>query len=103
MEFHKLDLRVGLVKEVEPHPNGDKLYVLRVDVGDGEVTLVAGLRDFYSPDQLRGKRIVVVRNLQHKKIRGVVSQGMLLAADDGKDVGVLTPLFKVRPGTRVTT
>jgi len=101
MEFHKLDLRVGLVKEVEDHPNADRLYKLRVDVGDRDITLVAGLKKFYSKEELKGKRIVVVYNLEPKKFRGVVSQGMLLAADNGENVGVLTPLFKVRPGTKV--
>ena len=101
MEFEKLDLRIGLIKSVEDHPNADKLYKLGVDVGEREITLVAGLKKFYSPQELLGKRIVVVYNLEPKKFRGVVSQGMLLAADDGRDVGILTPLRKVRPGTRV--
>ena len=101
MEFHRLDLRVGLIKSVEDHPNADKLYKLKVDVGEREITLVAGLKNFYKPEELLGKRIIVVYNLEHKKFRGVVSQGMLLAADDGTDVGILTPFRKVKPGTRV--
>ena len=101
MDFLKLDLRVGLIKSVEDHPNADKLYKLKVDVGSKEITLVAGLKKYYKPEELLGKRIIVVYNLQPKKFRGVVSQGMLLAADDGENVGILTPLRKVPPGTKV--
>ncbi len=101
MALSDLDLRVGVVKRVEDHPNADRLYVLKVDVGEKEITLVAGLKKFYKPAELLGKRIIVVYNLEPKTFRGVTSQGMLLAADDGTNVGVLTPIRKVRPGTRV--
>lgn len=101
MEFEKLDLRVGLVKRVEDHPNADKLYKLTVDVGGKEITLLAGIKKYYRPEELEGREIIVVYNLEPKKMRGIVSQGMLLAADDGKDVGVLRPYKKVPPGTRV--
>ena len=94
------DLRVGVIKKVEDHPNADRLYILTVDVGE-ERRLVAGLKDFYTKEELVGKRVIVVKNLKKKKIRGVVSEGMLLAADDGESVGLLTTLFKVEPGARV--
>lgn len=102
MEFEKLDLRVGLVKKVEDHPNADKLYKLTVDVGGKEITLLAGLKKYYRPEELEGREIIVVYNLEPKKMRGTVSQGMLLAADDGKGVGILRPLKKVPSGTRIT-
>lgn len=102
MEFEKLDLRVGLVKRVEGHPNADKLYKLTVDVGGKEITLLAGLKKYYRPEELEGREIIVVYNLEPKKMRGIVSQGMLLAADDGKSVGILRPLKKVPSGTRIT-
>ncbi len=101
MKFRQLDIRVGVIKEVEPHPNADKLYVLTVDIGE-ERRIVAGLKPYYTPSQLRGKKILVVANMQRKKIRGITSEGMLLAADDGKDVGVLTPLGDVKEGTPLT-
>lgn len=94
------DLRVGVVKKVEDHPNADKLYILTVDIGE-ERRLVAGLKAFYSKEELIGKRIIVVKNLKKKKIRGVVSEGMLLAADDGSNVALLTTLHKVETGTKV--
>ncbi len=94
------DLRVGVIKKVEDHPNADKLYILTVDVGE-ERRLVAGLKAFYSKEELLGKRIIVVKNLKKRRIRGVISEGMLLAADNGKEVGLLLPLHKVEPGTKV--
>ena len=86
-----LDLRIGQIKEVNNHPNADKLYVLKVDLGYREAQIVAGLRNYYPPDELVGMKIVVVDNLKWAKLRGEESQGMLLAADDGKTVSILTP------------
>lgn len=87
-------LKVGKVEEVTEHPNADKLYVLNVDIGSGKqkiIQLVAGLRPHYRKDELLGKKIVVVSNLKHAKLRGYESQGMLLAADDGKKVVIVSP------------
>jgi methionyl-tRNA synthetase len=81
-EFGKLELRVATVLSAEPHPDADKLLVLKVKVGPEERTVVAGLRQQYQPEQLTGKRIVIVANLKPAKLRGVNSQGMILAAED---------------------
>ncbi len=89
--FEKLDLRVAKVTDVEDHPNADKLYKLKINVGTEERQLVAGLKSHYARDELLGKRVVVIANLEPAKIRGVESQGMLLAADDGKSVKALDP------------
>ncbi|HLD42622.1 MAG TPA: methionine--tRNA ligase [Candidatus Nanoarchaeia archaeon] len=89
-----LDLKVGKILSVEDHPDADKLYVVQVDLGLEKRQLVAGLKGQYAKEKLPGKRIVVVTNLQHAKIRGVESQGMLLAADDGKRVRLLEPQGK---------
>ncbi len=84
-EFSKLDLRVAEILEVNDHPNADKLYVLKIDLGDEQRTLVAGLRAFYSKDELLNKKVIVLTNLEPKPFRGIESQGMLLAAEkDGK-------------------
>lgn len=91
-------LNVGKITEVTNHPNADKLYVLKVDRGK-DIQLVAGLRKYYSPEQLLGKTIVVVSNLKHALLRGVESQGMLLAADDGKHVVPLS--CDAKPGAVV--
>tara|TARA_B100000686_G_C16722711_1_gene935909 strand:+ start:58 stop:570 length:513 start_codon:yes stop_codon:yes gene_type:complete len=81
-EFGKLELRVATVISAEPHPDADKLLVLKVKVGPEERTVVAGLRQHYQPSQLTGKQIIMVANLKSAKLRGVNSQGMVLAAED---------------------
>ncbi len=82
--FMKVDMRTGTITAVEEHPNADKLYVVSIDDGtDDGRTVCAGLKPYYSIDQMVGKRIVFVANLEPRKLRGVMSEGMLLAADDG--------------------
>jgi methionyl-tRNA synthetase len=84
-EFKKLRLVVAEIKSAALHPNADRLLVLQVDVGDGRLRqIVAGIRAFYAPETLVGRKAVVVENLQPAKLRGVESQGMLLAAVIGK-------------------
>ena len=103
-DFLKLDLRVATVKSCEPHPNADKLLKLQLDDGTPEGRQIcAGLRGIYEPDQLVGKQIVVVANLAPRKMRGEVSQGMLLAAsdDDRSNVAVVMPMSEIAPGSSV--
>ncbi|MBI2078064.1 MAG: methionine--tRNA ligase [Euryarchaeota archaeon] len=98
-DFQKLDLRVGKVLSVEPHPKADKLYVLKVDIGNGETRqLVAGMRAHYKAEELLGKHVALIVNLAPANIRGVESQGMLFGADDGSVVSVLLP---DKPGLKV--
>ena len=78
--FEKLNLKVAEVIDVKDHPNADKLYVLTIDLGEKR-QLVAGMKPYYSKDQMLGKHIVIISNLQHAEIRGQKSQGMLLAAE----------------------
>lgn len=85
--FSDLDLRVGLVKEAIVHPNADKLLVIKVDIGQKQIQLVAGLKKFYSPKEIKGKKIIVVNNLKHANLRGFESQGMLLAGGASKGDG----------------
>ena len=83
--FMKVELRTGLITNVEDHPNADKLYVVSVDDGTPEGRVVcAGLKPYYSIEEMNGKSVVFVANLEPRKLRGVMSQGMLLAADDGE-------------------
>ncbi len=102
-DFTEIDLRVAEIKAAEEHPNADKLLVLKIDIGDGgeERQLVAGIKECYSPEQLIGKKIIVVSNLAPAVIRGVESQGMLLAARDGKDIAVITTERDIKPGSKV--
>ena len=101
-EFRKLDFRVAIVQKVEPHPNADKLLILQVDLGSEQRQIVAGIKNHYAPEQLVGTQIVVVANLETAKLRGVESQGMLLAASDGDRIVILTPEKKVDAGAKVS-
>jgi methionine--tRNA ligase beta chain len=100
-DFQKLDLRVAQIKEAMPAEGSDKLFVLKVDVGGRDIQLVAGLRGHYTEKQLVGKKIVVIANLDPAKIRGIESQGMLLAAVDGKVVTLLSADKKASVGAKV--
>ena len=100
-DFEKIELRVGKIKSVENHPNADKLYVIKVDIGGEERQTVAGLRGHYTPEQLLDKFVVVVTNLDPAVLRGVESKGMLLAAQDGSRVVLLQPDGEVSPGAKV--
>lgn len=118
-EFAKVDLRVARVVACEPHPNADKLLKLQVDDGSGTPRQIcAGIRAYYTPEQLVGKLIVIVANLAPRVIRGEESRGMLLAASDIpkeaaeaagaagapviRNVVVLTPGGDVPPGAMVS-
>ena len=101
-DFRKVELRVGTVRSAEPHPNADRLIVLRVDLGEEERQICAGIRNHYAPEDLVGKQIVVVANLETAKLRGLESQGMLLAASDDGRVIVLSPEKPVQPGARIS-
>ncbi|MCX6814169.1 MAG: methionine--tRNA ligase subunit beta [Candidatus Aenigmarchaeota archaeon] len=101
-EFQGLDLRVGKVLSVENIPNADKLYKLSVDMGEKKITLVAGLRPYYKPEEMKGKKIIVVTNLDHVTLKGVTSEGMLLAAQEGNKVSLLTVDKDVKPGSKIS-
>jgi methionine--tRNA ligase beta chain len=101
-DFRTVELKVGKVLSVADHPNADKLLVVRVDLGEeAPRTIVAGLKGHYTPEQLEGRQVVVVANLQPAQLRGVASNGMLLAAQDGQKVVVLTLEAEVAPGSAV--
>lgn len=97
----KLDLRVGEVKTANDHPDADKLVVLTVDVGGEVRQLCAGLKKHYPIAEFVGKKIIVVCNLQPAKLRGIMSEGMLLAASEGDVVSLLQPPQGSKPGDRV--
>lgn len=100
-EFKKLDIRIAQVEKVEEVPQANKLYKLTISLGDETRTLAAGLAEHYKPEELEGKRIVVLANLEPKKLRGVMSEGMLLAAVEGKEVSILTPDKEIKPGSKI--
>ncbi len=104
-DFAKLDLRVGEVVEVEEIAGADKLWKLKVNLGDeiGERVICAGLKEYYSKEELMNRKIIVVVNLAARKMRGVESQGMLLAAltENHETVRLLQPDGKIDNGSRV--
>ncbi|MCH8004114.1 MAG: methionine--tRNA ligase, partial [Nanoarchaeota archaeon] len=100
-ELFPLNLKVAEIIEVKDHPNADKLYVLRINLGDEKRQLVAGLKDYYSKHELKNKKIIVITNLKYAKLRGKESQGMLLAGEDKKgNVGALI-VKESEPGSEV--
>ena len=100
-QFFELDLRVARIVSAEPVEKTDKLLKLQIDLGSEQRQIVAGVAQAYESEALVGKRIIVVANLKPARIRGVESQGMLLAADlEGRPI-VATFDEEVPPGTRV--
>ena len=90
-EFKKLDLKIAEIKEVKDHPNADRLYLVKVNTGSEEKELVAGIKKGYKIEDLIGKQVVIVDNLEPAIIRGVESKGMILAAQDKETLCVISP------------
>ena len=101
--FMEVDLKVGRIVSVSDHENADKLYVVSIDDGsENGKTICAGLKEFYSADEMNGKLVVFVSNLKPRKLRGVMSEGMMLAADDGLGgVKLVTIDGDIAPGSKV--
>jgi methionyl-tRNA synthetase len=100
-DFKKIELKVAEIKEVSEHPNADRLYIITVDLGDKTKQVVAGIRAAYQKEDLIGKQVVVVDNLEPAVLRGVESQGMLLAASDESGMTIISPQRKMRLGSVV--
>ena len=100
-DFRKLELKVAKIKEVQDHPNADKLYIIIVDLGDKTKQVVAGIKGSYQKEDLVGRQVVVVDNLEPAVLRGVESQGMILAASDETGITIISPERKVKLGSIV--
>jgi len=103
-DFSKLDLRVAEIKKVEEIGGADKLWKLSLDVGElGERVICAGIKEHYSQEELQGKKIVIVANLEPRKMRGIISEGMLLAAstEDRGKVVLISPDGDIENGVRI--
>ncbi len=100
-DFKKLELVVAQIKDVKEHPNADRLYILKIDTGKEEKQLVAGIRLSYPKEELLGKKIIVINNLDPAVIRGEESRGMLLAASGENGPVILTPDRDVPVGSIV--
>ncbi len=102
-DWKKLDLRVGKILEVENHPNADKLLVMKVDIGEETPrTIVAGLKKYYSLEDLKGQEVVIFANLEPVDLRGVKSEGMVLAAGKGEKVVFISPEKVIDAGARIS-
>ncbi len=101
-DFRKFEFKIAKIIEVLDHPNADKLYVMKIDNGGTEKQIVAGIKLAYAKEELIGKSIVLIDNLEPAVLRGVESQGMLLAATGTDGVPVLVvPEKAVEPGAKV--
>jgi methionyl-tRNA synthetase len=100
-DFQKIDLRVAKIIKAEKVENSDKLVKLEIDLGNEKRTIVAGIGKKYSPEELMGQLIIVVANLEPKEIKGIKSEGMLLAADSENGPVLIVPLEQVYVGTKV--
>ena len=106
-DFRKLEIRVAQIVWIDDHPDADKLYQMKVDVGEDEPrSIVAGLKAFYSKEEMLNRKVLCLANLKPRKLRGIESRGMLLAADDedvgGSTVLLLKPSKDMPNGTRIT-
>ena len=100
-DFKKLTLKTARIINVREHPDADRLYVLEIDTGSEHKEIVAGIRPYYKPDELVGRDIVIIDNLQPAVIRGVESKGMLLAVSDGDKVRLISPDAQAAPGSTI--
>ncbi len=102
-DFKRLELRVGQIRAAQPIPGAQRLLQVQVDLGQEQRNLVAGLADYYAPEQLVGLKVVVVANMEPATIRGVLSEGMMLGAgcSGGQDVALLTVNKDVPNGTPI--
>ncbi|MFC1646244.1 methionine--tRNA ligase subunit beta [Candidatus Omnitrophota bacterium] len=100
-DFKNFQIRIATIKEANDHPNADKLYVLVVDLGDKQKQLVAGVKSSYTKESLVGRQIAMIDNLEPAVIRGIESQGMLLAAQDDSGIVILSPERNVKEGSMI--
>ncbi len=98
-EFKKLELKVAKIKEVKDHPNADKLYLIIIDLGEKTKQIVAGIKNSYKKEDLIGRQIIVVDNLEPVILRGVESQAMFLATEDEQGISILQPDREVKLGS----
>ena len=100
-DFKKLEIKIGTILEVSDHTYADKLYVVKVDLGDSQRQLVAGIKGSYEKEALVGRQVAVLVNIDPAMLRGVESQGMLLAASDENGMSILTTDKPVKVGSIV--
>ena len=100
-EFKKLDIRIARILEVKEHPKADRLLLLKIDNGEKQKQIVAGIKNFYKKEDLIGRQIAVIDNLEPATLRGELSEGMLLAAQSNEAISVLIPDAPIKEGSKV--
>jgi len=100
-DFEKLDLKVATIKNAENIEGADKLYKITLNDGEGERTICAGIKQHYKTEELIGKQIIIIANLAPRKLRGITSEGMLLATDSEGKIILLSPETKAKEGSEV--
>ena len=102
-DWQKLELRVAQIVEVEDIEGADKLYKMSLDIGGEKKTVCAGLKEYYSKEDLQDKKVILFVNLTPRKLRGIESQGMILAvvSDDHSKVSLIQPDVDMEVGARV--
>ena len=101
-DFQKMDIRVGTILEAGRVPKADRLLQFKVDTGRDQRTIVSGVAEFFTPEDLVGKQVLVLANLKPRKIRGVVSQGMILFAEDAAGtLHLVNPEYLIQNGSSV--
>ena len=103
-DFAKIEFKIGVIKVCVKHPNADRLLVLQIDVGEEKPRqIISSIAEFYKPEDVNNKRVVVVTNLKKAKFRGMTSDGMLMCASlkDDEDVELLTITKDFAGGTKV--
>ena len=100
-DFAKVEMKIGEIIESNPVEGADKLLVSKIKIGDEVRQIVSGIAKYYNPADLIGRKVVVVTNLKPVKLRGVLSEGMILAASDGKDLSLITPDKDLESGSGV--
>ncbi len=101
-DFQRVTLRVGTITAAADHPNADRLLVLTVDLGEGTPRqIVSGIKNSYQASDLIGKQVVVITNLKPALLRGIESQGMVLAASDGASIVLVSPERSIAAGSPV--
>jgi len=101
-DFSKMDLRIGKINKAEPVSGSRNLVKMLIEVGNGDIRqAVAGIAQYYNPKELEGKQVAVIANLQPKRMFGIESNVMILAAEDEKTVSILLPDRPVRVGSKI--
>ena len=100
-EFKKIEIKTAKILDVKDHPEADRLYIVDVDLGDEKRQIVAGIKKYYTPEELIGKDVAVIVNLEPALIRGVESNGMLLAGSNNEALSILTLDRDLPPGSPI--